>query len=55
MPYALRDKDTGQVVVLSFANPLCFLTKDEIESGTYLPDHVERIEVEVHVTNERNK
>ncbi len=51
MPFALRDKRTGEMVTLTPTNPLCFLTKDEIESGEYLPEHIERIEVEVKIVD----
>lgn len=50
MPYALRDKRTGEISVLKWDNPLCFLTEEELKSGEYISDHIERIEGEMHVS-----
>lgn len=55
MTYALRDKRTGEIAVLRSTNPLCYLTEEELKSGEYLPDHIERIEVKVTEQNPSEK
>ena len=55
MTYALRDKRTGEIAVLRATNPLCYLTEEELKSGEYLPDHIERIEVKITETSSNEK
>lgn len=45
--WALRDKRNGEISLLDPMNPLIFLTKDELASGDYIPEHVELIKVEM--------
>lgn len=53
--YAIRDKRTGEISILSPTNPLIFLSKEKLESGEYLPDHVELIKVDIEVEKDRRR
>lgn len=45
--WALRDKRNGELSLLDPTNQLIFLTKEQLASGDYLPDHVELVKVDL--------